>query len=345
MPPTVRMVDLARAAGVSSMTVSRAFRQDSSVDERTRRRILEIAEEMGYVFDTTAANLRRQKTGFVAVTVPSINNANFAETVYALSAELSAAGLQVLLGYDLYDTAVEERLIEQLVRRRPEAIVVTGGSHTERTRKRLAASGVPVVETWDLPAQPIGNVVGFSNARAMELMVDHLVAQGLTRIAFLGGETSEDTRGADRRRGFREAMRRHGLDDSHLVPVGAPHATMATGAQAMAALLDSEPGMEAAIGVSDLAAFGALSACQTRGMRVPDDIAIAGFGAYDVGAVCVPPLTTIDPHCAEIGRRTGKLLVDLLSESEPRRARVSIEIDPAMLARGSTSRKDRPTEN
>lgn len=331
------MADVARAAGLSPMTVSRAFRADAAVGEETRARVLRIAEEMGYVFDATASGLRSQRTGFVAVTAPSINNANFADTVNALSAELGRAGLQVLLGYDLYDPAEEERLIAQLLRRRPEAIVVTGGAHTPRSRRLLQAAGVPVVEIWDLPADPVGHVVGFSNAACMETMVDHLVARGARRIAFIGGDISDDTRGADRRRGFQRAMRRCGLDPSRLLPIGAPPASMATGAAAMAAAFDAGAALDAVIGVSDLAAFGALTECQRRGVRVPHDLMIAGFGAYEIAAVSVPTITTIDPHPSEIGRRTGALVTRLLANPGAGAGPIRIGIEPVLRLGGSTA--------
>lgn len=331
----VRMADVARAAGVSPMTVSRAFRADAPIDEATRGRILSVAEALGYVFDGGAAALRSQRSGFVAVTVPSISNPNFAETVDALSSRLAEGGWQVLLGYDRYDVAEEERRIEHLLRRRPEAIVVTGGRHSARARRLLGASGIPVVETWDLPDDPIGHVVGFSNAAAMEQVVDHLVACGARRLAFVGGDFSQDTRGADRRRGFARAMERHGLAPGRLVAVGGA-STVANGARAMAGLLeDGRP--DAVACVFDHAAFGAMTECQRRGLRVPDDILVAGFGATEMAMHAVPSITTVDPHAAEIGRRAGELVAALLAE--PGRAGgapVRVEIGPTLRPGGST---------
>ena len=285
-PSTITMKDVAAAAGVSVMTVSRAFKSDASVSDATRQRIRGIAEDMGYVFDSRAATLRTQKSGFVAVIIPSINNANFADTVGAMADRLAEAGMQVLLGYDRYRVDIEEDLIGQLLRRRPEAIVVTGGNHSTRARRMLASAGIPVVETWDLPPDPIGHVVGFSNAATMGAMVDHLVARGLQRIAFIGGDGDGDTRGADRRRGFVAAMERHGLDATRLIGAGTPPISMREGAQAMARLLDTLPDTQGVICVSDLSAFGALTECQRRGVRVPEDIALAGFGAYEIAGVC-----------------------------------------------------------
>ncbi|WP_235019310.1 LacI family DNA-binding transcriptional regulator [Tabrizicola flagellatus] len=328
------MADVARIAGVSPMTVSRAFKRDTSVSEATRDAILKAAEELGYVFDSTASSLRSQRTDFVAVTIPSINNANFAETLRGLSEGLKARGLQILLGYTDYDIHEEERLIEQLLRRRPEAIVVTGGRHTPRARRLLENAGLPVIETWDLPAQPIGHVVGFSNADAVRGMIDHFVRQGATRIAFIGGDADRDTRGTDRRDGFVAAMRAHGLDASRLIAAGAPPISMREGAVAMGRLLDSLPDTQAVICVSDLSAFGALTECQRRGVRVPEDIWIAGFGDYEIAEVSVPALTTINPFPREIGARAAALILEVLDGRQTQPA--TLRIAPELIVRQSS---------
>ncbi|MGB3278186.1 MAG: LacI family DNA-binding transcriptional regulator [Pseudorhodobacter sp.] len=331
-PPT--MVDIARATGVSPMTVSRAFSRDGAISAAKRAEILAVAETLGYVFDANASNLRSQKSGFVAVTVPSINNANFADTLRGLTEGLSAQSMQILLGYTNYDSSEEERLIEQLLRRRPEAIVVTGGTHTPRARRMLAAAGIPVVETWDLPAEPIEHVVGFSNADAVRGMVDHLVGRGARRIAFIGGETARDTRGTDRRAGFIAAMQAHGLATDRLIDAGAPPISMREGAEAMAGLLARFPDTEAVVCVSDLSAFGAMSECQRRGISVPGQIAIAGFGDYEIAAVCVPDMTTINARAHEIGTAAARVILDVLAGQQKQPAR--IEIEPQLILRGST---------
>ncbi|MBB4273205.1 LacI family DNA-binding transcriptional regulator [Rhizobium mongolense] len=333
-PPT--MADVARMAGVSPMTVSRAFKRDTSVSQETREAVRRATEELGYVFDSTASNLRSQRTDFVAVTIPSINNANFADTVRALSDGLSDKGLQVLLGYTNYDVREEERLIEQLLRRKPEAIVVTGGKHTSRARKLLSNAGIPVIETWDLPEEPIGHVVGFSNALAVREMIDHFVTVGYRKVAFIGGDADRDTRGSDRRAGFITAMEDHGLDATRLIAAGPPPISMREGANAMGRLLEHFPDTEAVICVSDLSAFGALTECQRRGIAVPDQIAIGGFGDYEIGAICVPSLTTINAFAAEIGAKTAQLILDVLDGSLSDSAGV-ITIRPDLILR-QTSR-------
>jgi LacI family transcriptional regulator, gluconate utilization system Gnt-I transcriptional repressor len=328
------MADVARLAGVSPMTVSRAFKTDSSVSQATRNAILKAADGLGYVFDSTASSLRSQRTDFIAVTIPSINNANFAETVRGLSEGLKARGLQILLGYTDYDMAEEERLVEQFLRRRPEAIVVTGGRHTPRTRRMLENARIPVIETWDLPENPIGHVIGFSNADAVRGMVDHFVAKGLTRIAFIGGDTTRDTRGADRRTGFIAAMQAQGLDAARLIAAGVPPISMREGAEAMGRLLETFPDTQAVICVSDLSAFGALTECQRRGFDVPGKLWIAGFGDYEIAGIAVPALTTINPFPREIGARSAALILDVLDGRQETAAWIAIS--PELLIRQST---------
>lgn len=332
---TPTMIDVARKVGVSPMTVSRALRKDGSVSEKTREAVRAAADELGYIFDSTAATLRSQRTGFVAVTIPSINNANFADTLRGLSDGLGSRGLQILLGYTEYDVGREEELLDQLLRRRPEAVVVTGGKHTPRARRLLKAAAIPVVETWDLPEAPIGHVVGFSNAEAAAVLVDHLAAHGKSRIAFIGGDADQDTRGTDRRNGFIGAMKRNGLDPSRLVAAGRPPISMREGAHAMARLLADRPDTEAVICVSDLSAFGALTECQRQGIDVPGRMGVAGFGDYEIAGICLPTLTTVNPFSYRIGTEAAALIGRSLDEGRIQTQRV-VRITPELLVRDST---------
>lgn len=131
------MRDVAKAAGVSPMTVSHALKPGGVVTARTRAVVQQAAEQLGYVYDGTAQTFRTQRSGFLALTVPSIDNASFAATHKAPIRAISETGLQLLLGVTGYDVFEEERLILQLLARRPEAIIVTGGTHTDKTRHLL----------------------------------------------------------------------------------------------------------------------------------------------------------------------------------------------------------------
>lgn len=307
------MADVAARLGISKMTVSRALsrtdRRSRSTSEALRQRILRTCHEMGYVIDQTARTFSSKQSGIVAALIPALNNSNFSDTAHGLSAALEARGLHVLLGYTDYDLAAEERLIRAMLSRRPEAIVVTGGHHTPGARTLLRAAGIPVVETWDMLAEPVEHTVGFSNAEAVGALVRALHGKGYRNIAFLGGVPESDARGADRRRGFVEAMRSLGLDAERVLSVGHAPVSMADGAQGVAQLLLRWPDVDAVVCVSDHPAFGALMECQRRGWAVPGRIGIAGFGGFEVSAACEPQITTVAVDCHGLGRAAGELLV------------------------------------
>ena len=309
----VTMSDVAARIGVSKMTVSRALRRDGSsvrsTSEDLRQRILQACKEMGYVVDQNARTFASKRSGFVAALIPMLNNSNFSDTAQGLTAAVEVSGLQVLLGYTSYDVPTEEKLLRAMLARRPEGVVLTGGSHTPAARALLRAAGVPIVETWDLLTDPIEHTVGFSNADAVAQLVQRLHAKGYRRIAFLGGTPESDARGADRRRGFEQAMHKLGLDARRALTIGQAPVSMDHGAQGIVQLMRRWPDVDAVVCVSDHAAFGALMECQRQGWAVPGKLAIAGFGGFEVGAACHPQITTVAVDCVGIGRIAGEVLL------------------------------------
>jgi LacI family transcriptional regulator, gluconate utilization system Gnt-I transcriptional repressor len=323
------MQDVAKLAGVSTMTVSRALKDGASIAPETRLKIRKAIDHLGYVLDQSAGSLSSKRTGFVAVLIPSINNSNFADTARGLTDALEGSGLQLLLGYTDYSVEKEEELIESMLRRRPEAIVLTGGRHTSRGRKLLQNCGIPVVETWDIPKDPIQHVVGFSNADASETLVKHLFDQGYRKIAFIGGTTNRDTRGADRRLGYEAAIQKLGLNNSRIISFGTPPITIQQGGEAIVRLIDQWPDVEAAICVSDLSAFGALMECHRRGWQVPQRVALAGFGDFEISKTSYPSLTTVGVHCYDIGKKTGQLLLRAI---EGERSGIPVSMETVLIA-------------
>jgi LacI family transcriptional regulator, gluconate utilization system Gnt-I transcriptional repressor len=312
-PP--RMSDVARLAGVSKMTVSRVL-AGHSVALATRERVQKAIDELGYVADAAAGALSSGRSEFVAVLVPSLASSNFSDTVRGLSASLEPHGLQLLIGDTDYHLDREERLVRSMLRHQPRCIALTGSRHTDATRTLLRRSGVPVVEMWDAPSDPIDAAVGFSNANAAREMVRYLVEKGHERIGFLGGASELDRRGLDRLKGFRAQMKALGLDDTRIVRLGDSPITMSHGGPAMAALLHAWPDTQAAMCVSDMSAFGAIMECHRRGMSVPRDIAVAGFGNFEVSACCTPTITTVSVDAFGIGVRTGETMLAALAQRE-----------------------------
>lgn len=307
----LRMTDVARIAGVSPMTVSRALRQDSPVSRKTREHVLKVVKELGYVPDQIAAGLASQRSGFVTVMVPSLNNPHFADTVGALSNVVAKAGLQVLIGHTEYKSGQEQQLLTTMLRRRPEAIVLSFDGHTPETQKMLEAAGIPVIEIWETPRKPIEHVVGFSNKDAARSLTERLIERGYRRFVFLGESEDKGTRGAERRKGFRHAMKAAGLPDDRLLSIAPPPVSMPQGARALPEILDRWPDTDIVFCVSDPCAFGVLTECQRRGIAVPDQLAITGFGEFEVSGLAVPSITTVAVDAHAIGRRTGELILEV----------------------------------
>ena len=302
------MRDVAEAVGVSPMTVSRAFKEDKAVNAETRARIRAAADKLGYVFDSTATAFRTQKSGFVAVTLPSINNANFAETYRGLTVAMEGSGMQMLLGATNYRIENEEALVRQLLTRNPEALVMTGGHHTQATRDIIAARDIPVIEMWDLPASPLGRTVGFSNAHAMAQIVEHLAKSGRRKLAYLGASEGADSRGAERRMGALKAAAELGLPEVTMIDAGPAPVSMRHGAARIEAMGRDVRQFDALVCVSDPVAFGALSACRRLGLDVPGDIAVTGFGQFEIATVSEPRITTVDVGARRIGEEVASML-------------------------------------
>ncbi len=305
-PP--RMSDVAKLAGVSKMTVSRVLAGHAVVAAETRERVLRAVEALGYVADAAAGTLSSGRSDFVAVLVPSLSSSNFSDTVRGLSAALEPKGLQLLIGDTDYDIEREERLVRSLLRYQPRSVALTGAFHTEATTALLRRAGVPIVEMWDLPADPIDAAVGFSNQRAAREMLVYLHARGYRRIGFIGGASNADRRGAERLKGYRLGMRALGLGEPRVVQLGQSPATMVHGGPALDQLLERWPDTDAVMAVSDLSAFGAIMQCHRRGLRVPEDIAVAGFGDFEVAECSRPSITTVTVDAHGIGLMTGDVL-------------------------------------
>jgi LacI family gluconate utilization system Gnt-I transcriptional repressor len=341
-PP--RMSDVAALAGVSKMTVSRVL-AGRGVAPATRERVQHAIDELGYVADAAAGALSSGRSAFAAVLVPSLASSNFSDTVRGLTAALEPHGLQLLIGDTDYDLAREERLVRSMLRHQPRCIALTGAQHTPATRELLVRAGVPVVEMWDLPASPIDAAVGFSNAKAARQMVRYLAERGYRRIGFIGGASELDRRGLERLKGYSQEMKARGMSE-RVVRLGDSPITMSHGAPALDALLQQWPDTDAVLCVSDMSAFGAIMQCHRRGLSVPGDIAVAGFGNFEVAACCSPAITTISVDAYGIGTRTGEMLLAALAEADGANgasrhasarapSRRSVKIDYTVIARES----------
>lgn len=298
---SVTLHDVAREAGVSLITASRALSKPGVVSARAIARVQAAVLATGYIPNLLAGGLKSRRSMTVAALVPAISVAQFLPTVQALTESLDAAGYQLILGQSGYDHAREEALLNTLISRRPDGIVVTGRVHTQAARDRLQRLGIPVVETWDLNDSPIDMMVGFSHHQVGRAVAAFFLTKGWTQVGIASGD---DQRATVRREGFVSVIG-HAVVTA-LVP--AP-STMARGRQALADLLAQDPKLRAVYCSSDQLAQGVLAEAQSRAIRVPQDLAVCGFGDADFAAHMLPSLTTVQIDGACIGKHAAQMIV------------------------------------
>jgi LacI family transcriptional regulator, gluconate utilization system Gnt-I transcriptional repressor len=238
--------------------------------------------------------------------VPTIAGPVFLQTVQSLTAALAEQGYQLMLGQSGYVDSREDALLEAIIGRRPDGIVLTGIIHSPEGRRRLLASGIPIVETWDLTPTPIDMLVGFSHADVGREVVAYLHGKGCRRLAVVAGD---DERSVRRQTAYTDAARRLGLAGVHVVTVPAP-TTLRSGRTALAELLVRDPAIDAVFCSSDLLALGVLTEAQARGIDVPGRLAVMGFGDLDFAADLNPALSTVRIDGAAIGRQAAQFIVD-----------------------------------
>jgi len=308
----VTINDVAKLAGVSAITVSRALNQPGTVSPATLEKVKGAVASTGYVPNLLAGGLASNRSRLVAAVVPTIVGPVFLQTIQALTEALAEAGSQVLLGQSGYAESREDALIEAIIGRRPEGIVLTGIMHSPEGRRKLAASGIPVVETWDLTDDPVDMLVGFSHHDVGVAVAEHLCAQGYQHPAIV---TANDYRAQRRRAGFEEALQRRGITPQ-VITVGAP-TTFRDGRASLAGLLQGSPRADAVFCSSDVLAHGVITEAQARGLSVPRDFGVVGFGDLSFAADLNPALTTVHIDGPTIGRQAARFILDRAAGRDP----------------------------
>lgn len=321
------MADVAKLAGVSAMTVSRALRQDGAVSQKTRERVLEVIDEIGYVPDQAAGALSSGHSGLVAVIVPTLTNPLYGLIARGLNDTLTPQGLQLFLGFSDYNATREEQMLEAMLRRRPEAVAVAGVDHTSKTERMLTNAAIPVVEFFDKPTTPIQHVVSIDHHAAGYAIAHHLASRERRNIVVLAHRDGVDGRGDRRTSGVIEALSELGLPPPTVLRGGGPLAPLAQGVRGVIEVLKSHPVADAIICMNDYAAVGAIGELRRRGVNVPERMAVTGFGDSELSQHVEPTVTTIGFNAVSIGVEIGKLMLATLDA-----VRVKREIPPFRLA-------------
>ena len=303
---SITLSDVAKVAGVSAITASRALNTPQKVSPDALKRVRDAVERTGYVPNMLAGGLASSRSRLVAALVPTIAGPVFLETVQALTEALAVSGYQLMLGQSGYGGAREDALLDAIIGRRPDGIVLTGIMHSAEGRRRLLGAGIPVVETWDLTPTPIDMLVGFSHEKVGNAVAEYLVAQGRRKLAIV---TADDYRAGLRRKGFEETAAQLGLLALPACVVPAP-TTLGNGRAGLADLLSRHPDIDAIFCSSDILALGVMTEAQARGIAVPGQFAVFGFGDLGFAGDTYPALTTVRIDGSAIGRQAARFIVE-----------------------------------
>ncbi len=316
--PSVKLSDVAAAADVAPMTVSRVLNTPERVSAETAQRVRAAIDRLGYVPNLVAGGLSSRRTRMVAAIVPTMAHPMFVELVQNFTDALRAQGYEVMLSLSGYGDVNETTLVRAVLARRPDALLLTGASHDAPTRQMLADAAIPVVEIFDVARRPIDMLVGVDHAAVGTAVAGYFRAKGHDRFAVFA---AADPRARIRGAAFAEAARAAGGTVLAETVIPAP-STIAAGRAALRALLSSLGRRTALFCSSDVVAFGALVEARAHGLAVPDRLAVCGFGDFELSAASDPPFTTVSVEGARIGRHAaGFLLERLMATGAPSRAR------------------------
>ncbi|MBR9652998.1 LacI family DNA-binding transcriptional regulator [Thalassovita aquimarina] len=300
--------DIARLAGVSEMTASRALRGAPDVSESTRQKVQDCARKAGYVPNRIAGALSSKSVNLVGVVVPSLSSFVFPEVLSGISSALKGSPLKPVIGVTGYDLQEEEEVIREMLSWRPSGLIVAGLEHSEAARTMLQAADCPVVEIMDTDGDPVAHCVGISHLEAGRAMADALAARGYRRIGFIGTKMPQDFRAEKRLRGFLDGLAAHGLElaDRELY---SGTSSIEAGRRLTAELLERTLDLECIYFSSDVMAIGAYMNCLAAGLRIPEDLAIVGFNNLELLKGLPLELATTEAHRFEIGERAAEIVL------------------------------------
>ncbi len=327
------MRDVARMAGLSKATVSRAIHAPHLVRPKTRERITQIIERNGYVYDAVAGDLSRKQTSVLGLVIPTIRSSIFAMSTIGIQEAAQAEGFAVLIANSGYEPTAEAKMISLLQRRRVAGVILTGLEPTLKpVLQEVTDRGVPCVVTWQSATEENISSVGFDNFKAAYRATDYLLSLKHRRIGLICGPTKQVSRVQQRHDGYRAAMEARGLTYDPLLVVEREYSLM-EGKEAMRRLLTLPEPPTAVFAASDVLAMGALTGAREQGMRVPEDVSVVGFDDIDFAAYCNPPLTTVRVPAYEMGQLAVKVLIRSIRTRETNPQRYLLDTD--LIVRGS----------
>ncbi len=304
--PTLR--DVARHAGVSTATVSRAINVPASVTKSTREVVLRAVDELGYTPHFGGRAMASNRSNTMGAVIPTMENAIFARGLQAFQETLSDAGVTLLVASSGYDAVRELEQIRALVGRGTDGLLLIGAARPAETYAFLERRRIPHVLTWNYRPEQEACFVGFDNRSAARAVARAVIEHGHRRIAMIAGITAGNDRASDRVDGVCAALDEAGLSGREMPTVEEVY-SLAGGRRGCSSLLEHRTRPTAVICGNDVLAIGAIAEAKARGLRVPGDISITGFDDIDLAEVSEPRLTTIHVPHRRMGQAAARALL------------------------------------
>ncbi len=334
------LADVAAQVGVSVNTVSRSLRAPQTVRLALRQRIGRIVDELNYIPNRLAGGLAGSHAGMVGVIVTTLFNSEFATILDTLQQELAAHGIQVMIGNSAYDPEEELRLVKAMLSWNPAALAIVGTDHHPRSIAVLMQAGVPIVEFWDASDKALDSMIGMDHRQIGRDQCQHLIERGCSRLAFVGSVRENDFRARKRLEGARAHIAKT-LGRDIGVEIVAEAGSPALGERLALSLLKRAPKIDGIVCNSDIVAFGVLKAMRDVGRRVPDDIAVIGFGDNDAGTCLTPALTTMRPPRVQIGQLAAQMILSRINGGAAERCCLESTLVVRESTERTTSRRSR----
>ncbi|NOQ97409.1 MAG: substrate-binding domain-containing protein [Calditrichae bacterium] len=315
MSKRVTAKDVAKALGISTMTVSRALNNKPNVSEETRRKVRQTSRTIGYFPNHIAKSLVLRKTDTIGVVVPEITHSFFPEVVSGIEEICYKKGYHLILAHSAENANRETDVIYTLTSNQVDGLLISTAQTVEDflVYQQIIQRGLPLV-FYDRCVKGIGaSCVSIDDEECASQITEHLIEHDYYPIAHISGP-SRISIGISRQNGFKKALKKHHLEvkDKLIVEAGLQEAD---GYQAMQRIFELPRGEwpRAVVAVNDPAAFGAMNAIYERNLKIPDDIAIVGF-SDDIRAELMPtPLTTIRQNAYEVGKRAVEKLIAVIN--------------------------------
>ncbi|WP_291869763.1 substrate-binding domain-containing protein [Bradyrhizobium sp.] len=332
-PKSVTIRWLARHAGVSVATISRALRHPDRVAPETRERILKLVSRYQFVPDGRAATFSSRRTGLVGLVVPTISNSIYAEFTEAIQNRLQAAGLSLLIANANYSAEIEAGIIRKLIESRVEGVILTGYKRDAALYNLLRHYRIPFVVTWSTSPEPAIPSISFDNYAAATEAVEMLISLGHRRIGLICGVTDINDRAAQRFDAYRSALLRHKIRFEPELVSEQPF-EIEVSAEAATRLVTRKNPPTALFCANDIQALGALFACQRLNVRVPEDISLIGFDDLPITRVVNPPLSSVHVPAKLMGQAAADALIDAARNGIPVTGQT---VGTELMMRGSTA--------